>query len=136
MIIALAPIGYRPLIPTAPPSSSQEQADTVDFLEDRQETLYIQRRVAGFSASGMPSRATWTEVSRELGDWQPVSGHTVQREMGLVVKSESQVIMPVPTLAQAEDRVERVDGTYMYVNYVNRYKGHTTVFLKRTEDSK
>lgn len=127
-------VGYRVIIPPEPVATTARQQDTLNFLMNHRELLTIRRLALTYDGSGKVVNTGWALVSTFFGDWQPVSGSTIRAEAALKHKSESKVIA-VSSVARANDRIERVDGSFMYVNYINTYEGHVTIFLKRTEGS-
>lgn len=108
--------------------------DTDAILLDWQETLTIKRGSATYNAQHIAS-VSWTSVGTFAGDWQPVSGATRRAEAGASIKSEAQVIAAYDVDVAENDRIERADGSFMYVNYVQSFEDHVTIFLKRTAGS-
>lgn len=98
------------------------------------EVLTIQRNSLSFDSTGM-SVNNYVNASSFVGDWQPANGNTAIVEEGRKVRSEAFVIAPCGLDVIGEDRVQKVDGSFMYVNHVKVYRGHITIFLKKTEGS-
>ncbi len=109
------------------------KADTVHLLSIWGETLVVKRATTiTYDDGGRPTQE-WTVKGTYLGDWQPVSGSTMRIEVGMAVKSTSQVIFPVTANIEAGDRVYRADDSYENVNYIKKYEDHITAFLTKTE---
>ena len=119
---------------TTPPST-QVCLDITEIIENWDlETLTVLRNTPTFDSTGKKTDV-YAAVGTFDGDWQPAKGRTAREEKGRVVKSDAFIISPCDIDTVEDDRVRRADMTFMYVNYVKSYKGHITVFLKRTEGS-
>ncbi len=109
-------------------------ADASDVIADYDETLSVYRKSATYDASGM-ANLTWNLQGTFLGDWQPVSGQAMRKEEGLSIKSTAMVIAACNLDVENDDRIQRADGSFEYVNYVKIFHGHTTIFLKKQAGS-
>lgn len=127
--------GNQIVVPVPPVADTVEAQDMLTILAPLQEQLTVKRQTIVYDGSGRVIKGTWPIVAVIYGDWQPVSGTTVIEESGLKEKSEAKVILPASYVLYNNDRLEKDDGTFMYINYVKRYRSHITVFLKRTESS-
>jgi len=109
-------------------------ADAVKIIADWDpETLTVTRNTPTYeSGMGVDS---WSAIGTFSGDWQPVSGRVMRQEEGLKIKSNAFIIAPCDIDVTEGDRIYRDDGTFEYVNYVSRYKGHITIFLTRVQGS-
>lgn len=117
-----------------PTPSTELCQDAVDIVADwDKETLTVYRLTADFT--GIIAGETWGLQSTFSGDWQPISGRVQRAEEGLSVKSTAFIIAGCDLGILADDKIYRTDGTFEYVNYVKRYHGHTTVFLKKQKGS-
>lgn len=106
--------------------------DIVNIIADHDETLTIYRATQSYSSSGMAT-PSWISQGTFLGHWQPASGKTERNEAGRKVKSEAFIIAPNTASVNEDDKITRASGETMYVNYVKKYTGHQTIFLKQTE---
>lgn len=117
---------------SAAPASSGVCEDATNVIADWDpEVLTVVRSTADYSTP-IPV-VTWAAVGTFTGDWQPASGRIERQEMGRKVKSEAFVIAPCDLDVVAGDKLQRADGSFMYVNYVRVFKGHTTIYLTATE---
>ena len=107
------------------------ESDTSFALSEWGETLTVLRDAPSYSGGGGMASHSWAGAGTILGDWQPVDGKTVMMEAKMTVKSESLVICAVDVDVLANDRLQRADGTYMYVNYIRKHEDHWTIYLKR-----
>lgn len=96
------------------------------------ENLSIQRRTVTYDASGMKIE-TWALVTSFIGDWQPASGSTIRREAGMNLKSDAQVLTVTGVDVAEGDRLYKSDGTFEYVNYVQKYEDHYTIYLRKVQ---
>jgi hypothetical protein len=110
------------------------QADTTAILTDWQETLTVKRSSKVYGAAGMATE-TWATQGTFSGHWQPVSGSVIRAEQGLEVKSDAMIVTATSIDVLAGDQIYRADGSFEYVHYVKAYKGHTTIFLTKTQGS-
>ena len=109
-------------------------ADTVSIITDWAETLSIYRMTKTYNAIGIAVES-WTLVGAFTGDWQPVSAATIRAEAGLSIKSSSVVFGPCGLDVEENDRIQKDDGTFEYVNYSQQNEDHIEIYLKRTEGS-
>jgi hypothetical protein len=109
-------------------------ADTVSILTEWNETLSTYRMTATYDAAGIAAES-WTLVEAFVGDWQPVSGATLRAEAGLSVRTMSVVLGPCNLDVEENDRVQKADGTFQYVDFVQEFEDHTTIHLKRDKGS-
>ena len=117
------------------PTDAQVCQDVVEIINDwDEEVLTVLRNTPTFNSTGMKVDS-YAVATSFAGDWQPANGNTATLEEGRAVKSEAFVISPCAVDAQADDRIRRADLTFMYVNHVKIYRGHITIFLKKTEGS-
>lgn len=117
------------------PASTQVCADMEQIIDNwDEETFTVLRNTPSFDSSGQRID-NYAAIGTFDGDWQPARGRTNVEEKGREVKSEAFIISPCDIDTIEDDRIRKPDGTFMYVNYVKRYKGHITVFLKRMEGS-
>ena len=100
---------------------------------DLKEEVVIKRAATSYSAAG--SSDVWSTVSTTYGVHQGIDGETQRREAMLEVKSESRLLVLYNEDILERDRVYQEDGDFMYVNYVNEYKGHKTAYLTRVDKS-
>jgi hypothetical protein len=128
---------YWPRFEEEPPTDvSVKCADTVAILEEWQETLTIWRHsTQQYDDTGLDPQTTWTQIETFEGDWQSVDGRTMRKEAKLSVKSRAIIISPCGVDVEADDRIYKEDGTYMYVNYVREYEDHITIYMKREAGS-
>lgn len=117
------------------PASTQVCADMESIIDNwDEETFTVLRNTPTYDSEGMKTDV-YAAIGTFDGDWQPAKGRTAREEKGRVVKSDAFIISPCDIDVLEDDRIRKADMTFMYVNYVKRYKGHITVFLKRTEGS-
>lgn len=109
-------------------------AHTVAILSYWAETLSVYRQTTTYDSERKPTR-TYALNGTIDGDWQPASGATMRAEAGLSVKTEAMVYAPVSSDVNENDRIQRADGEWWYVNYIRFHEDHTEIFLKRTEGS-
>ena len=110
---------------------SKRCLDTVAILSEWSESLTVKRKNVDYSVE-IPE-IIWVDIGTFLGDWQPVYGTAMRKESGLKIKSKALVIAPCGVNVEGDDRIYRADGSFMIVNYVNKYEDHLTAFLKITE---
>lgn len=106
--------------------------DTTDYLDEQGETLTLKRKTVVYG-TGDKYTETWSTVGTFVGDWQQVSGDTVRREVGLAVKSTSEIFVEYDTEALAGDRVYRADGSYEEINYIQKWQDHAVLMTRVTE---
>jgi len=107
------------------------EADVIDIISEHDETLTIYRATSTYGNSGMASQS-WASQGTFLGHWQPASGKTERAEEGRKIKSEAFIIAPNTASGAEDDKITRASGETMYVNYIKKYAGHQTIFLKKT----
>ena len=107
-------------------------ADVVDVISDWDPEIMTVLRSAKDHTTPIPT-VTWAAVGTFTGDWQPVSGKIMRMETGRKVMSEAFIIGPCDLNVLAADKIRKPDLTWMYVNYVRVFRGHTTVYLTKTE---
>ena len=110
-------------------------ADTVDILTEWAENLSIYRMTKTYDAQGMAIES-WTLVGAFIGDWQPVSAATMRAEAGLSVRTSSVVFGPCDLDVEENDRIQKDDGTFEYVNFAQMHEDHAEIYLKRDKGSK
>ena len=110
-------------------------SDTVSIISDWDESLEIYRMTATYNDSGIAVES-WTLVGAFIGDWQPVSAATMRAEAGLSVRTSSVVFGPCDLDVVENDRIQKADGTFEYVNFSKQHEDHIEVYLKRDEGSK
>ena len=117
-------------------------SDTDDIINDWDpEVFTVSQSVKTYSA-GIASQS-WASVDTFTGDWQPVSAYMMRAEEGRKVKSDAFITTPcvldsgstVDSVIDEGDRIYKPDGSFMYVNYLKVYRGHITIFLRRTKGS-
>lgn len=109
--------------------------DTVDIISDWSEDLEIFRMTPTYNDSGIANEV-WTLVGAFIGDWQPVSAATMRAEAGLSVRTSSVVFGPCDLDVVENDRIQKDDGTFEYVNFSKQHEDHIEVYLKRDKGSK
>lgn len=109
--------------------------DTVNIISDWEEALDIYRMSKTYNDSGI-AEESWTLVGAFIGDWQPVSAATMRAEAGLSVRTSSLVIGPCDLDVEENDRIQKADGTFEYVNFSQQHEEHIEIYLKRDEGSK
>ena len=107
------------------------KADTSLILETWGESLSITRPSNTYTM-GMASQS-WASQGVITGDWQNLSGAERRQEQGRDVQSDAKVICCVDADVQEGDRCYNTDGDYMYVNYIQKYEDHWSVFLTKAE---
>jgi len=117
--------------PTPSGELCQDAADIIDDWD--KETLSVYRVSVDYS--GQIPVETWALQGTFSGDWQPVSGSVQRREEGLKIKSTAFIIAGCNIDVENDDKLYRADGSFEYVNYVKKYHGHTTVFMKKQKGS-
>jgi len=108
---------------------TEMKADTATILTDWNETLTVLRDTVTYS-SGKPSHS-WSSKGTITGDWQPVSGKTVMLEASRETKSEAVVYCAVDVNVLENDKIQRADSTFMFVNYIGKHEDHWAIFLKK-----
>ena len=109
-------------------------ADSVSIISDWSETLSIYRMTKVYGASGIATES-WTLVGAFIGDWQPVSAATMRAEAGLSVRTSSVVFGPCDLDVEENDRIQKADATFEYVNFSQQHEDHIEIYLKRDEGS-
>lgn len=105
--------------------------DIEPILTEWGETLTIKRSAKVYGASGIAVQ-TWATVSTFTGHWQPGDGKAIEVEVGRKVVYTAKIIAE-PDIAVLEgDKIYRADGTFEYVAYVKRYRGHITIYTEKT----
>ena len=117
----------------ATPAADQDifEQDTLDMLDTCGETLAIKRR-ANTWVNGK-STVVFADIANISGEWQPISGSVTYAEAGLHVKSTAQVFCLIDLDIEEDDRVVRIDGTFLYVNYIQKQSDHWLLMLTATE---
>lgn len=116
-------------------TDAQVCQDTVEIINDwDEETLTILRNTPTYDASSMRADS-YAVIDTFLGDWQPANGNTAILEEGRKVRSDAFVIAPCAVDVLEDDRIRRADMSFMYVNHIKIYRGHITIFLKKTGGS-
>lgn len=119
--------------PTPPTEFCQDMADVLDDYGGK-ETLTVYRVSVAYNGSAMGVE-TWESQGTFSGDWQPISGEVVRQERGLEIKSVSMIQAGCDLNVENDDKIYRADSTFEYVNYVKKYHGHTTIFMKKDKGS-
>lgn len=111
---------------------TQMRADLPVVIADFKETVTIKRSTVSYNtkSEGTPS---WVTVTTAQGDKQPLSGRLQRAEATLEVKSDAFIILPYNTNIEENDRVYYADGSFDTVNYLRKYNGHITAFMKHVE---
>lgn len=125
-------LGVGTVVEAVPPT--EWCADAGDVIEDYKETLAVWRSTITYDASGMGSES-YALQGTFSGDWQPVSGQVIRQESGLKIKSTAFIIAACDIDVENDDKIFRADLTFEYVNYVKKYHGHTTIFMKKDKGS-
>ena len=115
--------------------ANQVCTDITEIIDNWDEQTFTVLRNSPFWDATGKRIDNYAAIGTFDGDWQPAKGRTAKEEKGREVKSEAFIISPCDIDVLEDDRVRKPDMTFMYVNYVKRYKGHITVFLKRMEGS-
>ena len=110
------------------------QADSVAIISDWDETLTVKRATVSYGATGQGT-PTYNTASTITGHWQPMSGAAMRAEQGMKNKSDAMIVAAAGIGVQAGDQIMRSDNSFMYVNYVKKYQGHTSIFLTKTGGS-
>jgi len=105
--------------------------ETGVISSDCDETLTIYRATQSYGSGGMAT-PSWASQGTFSGHWQPASGKTERAEEGRKIKSEAFIIASRTASVNEDDKITRAGGETMYVNYVKKYAGHQTIFLKKT----
>jgi len=113
----------------SPASDTYMRTDMSDILDEWGETLTVLRDVETYS-SGMPTHS-WTVQGTISGEWQPVSGKTIMLEASMETKSEAVVYCSVGVDVEVNDKIQRTDGTVMFVNYIKKYESYWVIMLTK-----
>jgi len=113
----------------SPSAETYMESDMATILTEWGETLTILRDVETYS-SGMATHS-WTVVGTISGEWQPISGKTVMMEASMETKSEAVVYCSVDVDVEENDKLQRTDGSFMFVNYIRKHEDHWAIFLKK-----
>lgn len=132
----LHPVGSHLGVGTVvePVAPTEWCGDADELIEDYKETLSVYRVSVAYDAAGLGVE-TWNLQGTFSGDWQPWSTKLLRAEKGLSIKSVAFIIAGCNIDVEDDDKVFRADSSFEYVNYVKRYHGHTTIFLKREQGS-
>ena len=112
----------------SPSAENYMESDMATALEEWGETLTVLRNVPSYSG-GMAVHS-WSNIGEILGDWQAVDGKTMLMEAELEIMSEAVVLCSIDVDVEENDKLQRSDGTFLYVNYVRKYEDHWTIYLK------
>jgi len=115
----------------SPSAETYMESDTADILDEWGETLTVLRDVETYS-SGVATHS-WTVQGTISGEWQPVSGKTIMLEASMETKSEAVVYCSIGVDVEENDKLQRTDGTFMFVNYIRKHEDHWAVYLKRNK---
>jgi len=115
----------------SPASDTYMRTDMSDILGEWGETLTVLRDVETYS-NGMATHS-WTNQGTITGEWQPVSGKTIMLEASVETKSEAVVYSSVDVDVQENDKIQRSDGSFMFINYIRKHEDHWAIYLKKNK---
>jgi len=117
---------FTPTTPTAGITT-----DIAPALAEWGETLTIKRSTIIYGAAGIAVQ-TWATQSTFTGHWQPGDGKAIEVEVGRKVVYTAKIIA-CPNIGVIEgDQIYRADGTFEYVVFVKKYRGHITIYTEKT----